>query len=220
MPAAGPAARLIERVEQRSEISGSVAHPAMPGQTTLTLSKRVQGGPALSRYFFGYNFEADQGVRPERQGQGNIGSVSPTRNQNPTDPRIVVARIEGVPPPPEKHLDPGREIHGCIGWRKPDVTDVPCAVAGRDIQAAAERKRQMGVVAADPALLGVGLSGRAGRARVLVAERDMVVNEVADRLHARPARPCRAEQPPGLVRQAIGFAVAAPEQKQQSLYGQ
>src|SRR3954447_10240901 len=174
MPAAGPTARLIERVEQRSEISGSVAHPAMPGQTTLTLSKRVQGGPALSRYFFGYNFEADQGVRPERQGQGNIGSISPARNQNPTNPRIVVARVKGVPPPPEKHLDPGCEIHRGIRRRKPDVTDVARAVAGRDIQAAAKRKRQMGVVAADPALSGVGLSGRAGRTGVLVAERDMV----------------------------------------------
>src|SRR5215218_7321437 len=119
------------------EINGSVVHLTMLGQTALTLSKRGQGGPALSWYFFGYNFEADQGVRPERQGQGNIGSISPARDQNPTDPRIVVARFKNVPPPPEKHLDPGREIHWCIGRRKPDVTDVPCAVSGRDIQAAA-----------------------------------------------------------------------------------
>src|SRR5215204_6445620 len=96
----------------------------MLGQTALTLSKRGQGGPALSWYFFGDNFEADQGVRPERQGQGNIGSISPARDQYPTNPRIVVAGVKGVPPPPEKHLDPGREIHRGIGRRKPDVTDV------------------------------------------------------------------------------------------------
>src|SRR3954465_6241065 len=72
----------------------------------------------------------------------------------------------------------------------------------------------MGVVAADPALFCVSLSGRAGRARVLVAERDVVVDEVADGLHARPARRCRPEQPPRLIRQAIGFAVPAPEQEQ------
>src|SRR5215204_7186981 len=113
----------------------------MLGQTALTLSKRGQGGPALSRYFFGYNLEADQGVRPERQGQGNIGSVSPARDQNPTDPRVVVARVKGEPPPPEKHLDPGREIHRRIGRREPDVADVTCAVSGRDIQAAAKRER-------------------------------------------------------------------------------
>src|SRR5215207_7364465 len=199
---------------------GSVVHPTMLGQTALTLSKRGQGGPALSRYFFGYNLEADQGVRPERQGQGNIGSVSPARDQNATDPRIVVARIKGVPPPPEKDLDPSRKVHGCIGRRKPDVADVPCAVPGRDIQAAAERERQMGVVTADPALLGVSLSGCAGRARVLVAERDMVVDEVADRLHPHPAGRRRREQPPSLVRQAVGFAVPAAEQKQQRVYGQ
>src|SRR3954447_15547218 len=162
----------------------------MLGQTALTLSKRGQCGPTLSWYFIGYNFEADQGVRPERQSQGNIGSISPARDQNPTDPRIVVARVKGVPPPPEKHLDPGREIHRGIRRRKPDVTDVPRAVPGRDVQAAAERKRQMSVVAADPALLCVGLGGRAGRTRIRVPERDMVVNEVADRLHSRPAGRC------------------------------
>src|SRR5215218_5545678 len=78
----------------------------------------------------------------------------------------------------------------------------------------------MGVVAADPALLGIGLGGRAGRARVLVAERDMVVNEVADRLHPHPAGRCGSEQPPSLVRQAIRFAIPAPEEKQQGVYGQ
>jgi hypothetical protein len=78
----------------------------------------------------------------------------------------------------------------------------------------------MGVVATDPALLGVGLGGRSGRARVLVAERNMVVNEVADRLHPHPAGRCGSEQPPCLVRQAIRFAVPAPEQKQQRVYGQ
>src|SRR3954449_13561626 len=118
MPAVGPTARLIERVEQRSEISGSVVHPIMLGQTALTLSKRAQCGPALmalSRYFIGYNFEADQGVRPERQSQGNIGGVSTAGDQNAADPRVVVARIKGVPPPPEKPLDPGCEIHRRIG---------------------------------------------------------------------------------------------------------
>ena len=74
----------------------------MLGQTTLTLSKRVQGGPALSRYFFGYNFEADQGVRPERQGQGNIGGVSPARDQDATDPRVLLRRSKVCHRPPRK----------------------------------------------------------------------------------------------------------------------
>src|SRR5215210_5795302 len=94
--------RPFETGEQRSKVGGSVVHPIMLGQTALALRKRAQCGPALSRYFFGYNFEADQGVRPERQSQGNIGSISPARNQNPTNPRIVVARVKGVPPPPRE----------------------------------------------------------------------------------------------------------------------
>src|SRR3954463_1087741 len=118
--------RPFETVEQGSEINGSVVHPIMLEQTALALRKRAQCGPALSRYFFGYNFEADQGVRPERQGQGNIGGGSTAGDQNAADPRVVVARIKGVPPPPEKHLDPGCEIHRRIGRRKTDVTDVPC----------------------------------------------------------------------------------------------
>src|SRR3954464_1014814 len=121
----------------------------------------------LGRDFFGYNCEADQGVGPERQGQENIGGVSPTRDQDATDPGIVGTRVKGVPLPPKINLDPGREIHGRERRRKPDVADVTRAVPGRDVQTAAERKRQMGVVAAAPTLLGIGLSGRAGRARVL-----------------------------------------------------
>ena len=46
------------------------------------------------------------------------------------------------------------------------------------------------------------------------------MNEVADRLHPLPAGRCLPEQPPGVVGQAIGFAVSAAEQKQQRVYGQ
>ena len=142
-----------------------------PSETDHPAANAFWAAVRLSRDFFGDNFEADQGVGPERQGQGNIGGVSTPRDQDATDPGIVVAGVKGVPRPPEENLDPGREIHGCIGRRKPNVADVTRAVPGWDVQAAAEHERQMGVVAADPALLGIGLSGRAGRARVLVTER-------------------------------------------------
>src|SRR3954468_21988285 len=78
----------------------------------------------------------------------------------------------------------------------------------------------MGVVAADPTSLRVSLCSRAGRARVLVAERDVVVSKVADGLHTRPSRWRRPEQPPRLIRQTIGFAVPAPEQEQKRVCGQ
>ena len=46
----------------------------------------------------------------------------------------------------------------------------------------------MGVVAADADALVVGLGGGAGGPGVLVAEGDVVVDEVADRLDPGPAR--------------------------------
>ena len=49
---------------------------------------------------------------------------------------------------------------------------------------------------------------------MLVTERNVIMDEVADRLHPRPARRRVAEQPPSLVGQAIGLAVTAAEQKQ------
>ena len=41
----------------------------------------------------------------------------------------------------------------------------------------------------------------------------MAVDEIADRLHPRPAGRRMSEQPPGFLRQTIGFAIAAAEQK-------
>ena len=55
----------------------------------------------------------------------------------------------------------------------------------------------MGEVAADALALVEGLPGGPGRARVLVAEGDVAVHEVADRLDARPAEWRGAEQLPG-----------------------
>jgi len=39
-----------------------------------------------------------------------------------------------VPSPSEEDLDPGRKVHRRVRRRKPDVTDIPRAVSGRDIQ--------------------------------------------------------------------------------------
>src|SRR6202167_5293550 len=49
---------------------------------------------------------------------------------------------------------------------------------------------------------------------MLVAERYVMLDEVADRLHPRPARRRIAEQAPRLVAETIGLAVPAAEQKQ------
>ena len=119
----------------------------------------------------------------------------------------------------EIDFDPGCEIIGRIRRRKADVGNITGAIASRDVQAATKRNGQMSVVAAHPATLGVCFRRRSGRARMLVTEADVLMNEVADRLHPRPTRRRVAEQPPSLVGQAIGLAVTAPSKKSMTSAG-
>ncbi len=49
---------------------------------------------------------------------------------------------------------------------------------------------------------------------MLVTERYVILDEVADRLHPRPTRRRVGEQAPSLVGETIGLAVPAAEQKQ------
>src|SRR5215467_12077199 len=75
-------------------------------------------------------------------------------------------------------------------------------------------------VAADAAPHVVGLGGTAHGAGMLVAELEMVMDEVADRLHAPPAAWRLAEQLPRLLHHAIGLAVAAAGQEYERLMWQ
>src|SRR5438552_18507016 len=112
----------------------------------------------------------------------------------------------------EIDFDPRREIFRRVRRRKAVVGNVTGAIARRDVQAAAESNRQMCVVAANAVALHVRFERSSGGARVLVAEGQMVVYEIADGLHPRPAERRMSEQAPGLVGQAIGLAVAAAQQ--------
>src|SRR3569833_2276490 len=76
----------------------------------------------------------------------------------------------------------------------------------------------MGEVAAHAPPVVEDLPGGLGGAGVLVTELDVIVHEVADRLHARPAEGSAAEQLPRRLRQAIRLAVAAAEQEHQRLF--
>ena len=55
---------------------------------------------------------------------------------------------------------------------------------------------------------------------VLIAEGDVVVHEVDDRLHPRPARRRVAEQRPGDVGELVGLAIAARHQIEQQFVRQ
>ena len=117
-------------------------------------------------------------------------------------------------------LEPAGEIHRRIHRRYADIAQIAGAVARRDIHAAAERDRQMGEVPTHAGALLIGFPGGLGRTRVLVAEGEVVVDEVADRLHASPSgRRCR-EQAPGDLRQSVRLAITAAEQVQQRLFRQ
>ena len=120
---------------------------------------------------------------------------------------MIVARVHRVPTPIEKHVKPGIEIHRCWVWRHADVAEISVAVARRNVHAAAERDREMREVAAHADALGVGFIGRARRTRALIAERDVAVDEIADRLHPRPARGRMAEKVPGNLAEFVGLDV-------------
>ena len=71
----------------------------------------------------------------------HVGGVAAGRHQDAADPRRVVAGVEGVPAAAEVDLEPGAEVHRVGLRRDADVAEVAGAVAGRDVQAAAERRR-------------------------------------------------------------------------------
>ena len=78
----------------------------------------------------------------------------------------------------------------------------------------------MRVVAANAGPLIESLRGAAGGAGILVVEGDMVMNVIADGLHARVPWSRAAEELPGRLRQQIGLAIAAAQQEHQGIFGQ
>jgi len=139
-------------------------------------------------YLVGPYSEARQCVGTERVAERDVGGVAATRDQHPADARRVVARVEGMPLPAEEHLEPGREIHRIVHRRHTDVTEVSRAVARRDAHAATKGHGKMREITADAGSVVKSFQRRPGHAGVLVAERDMSMNVVADCLHTAPSR--------------------------------
>jgi hypothetical protein len=131
-----------------------------------------------------------------------------------------VPGVECVPATAKIDLEPRAEIHGLGLWRDVDVAEISGAITRRDVHATAQRDRQVGKVAAYAAALDHDVGGGPGGAGMLVAEADMGMDEIADRLHARPARKRVAEARPGLLHQTLGLAVPAAEQERQRIVWQ
>src|SRR5882724_3121776 len=164
---------------------------------------RRGSGPADGRScgdLVGPYLETRQRVRTEGLGDRNVRGIAALRDQDAADPWHVVARIEHAPVPADIGFEPAGEIARGPGFWRADVAEIAGAIARRNVHAAAERDRQMGIVAADAPAFIVGFPSRLGGAGVLVAECDVAMDEIADRLHPGPARLRVLEQFPGDVR--------------------
>ena len=132
-------------------------------------------------------------------GQRHICGVPAVRDEDTTDPGGVVAWIKSVPTVAQIDFNPGGKIHRRVRRGKADVSDITGAIAGRNVQATAEGDCKMRVVAANAAPFLVCFKCSSGGAGVLIAEDYVVVHEVADSLHPRPAKWGVSKEPPRLV---------------------
>ena len=164
--------------------------------------------------------EARQCGGAESGADRDVGCVAAPGNEYPPDARRVVAGVEGVPMAVEKCLEPGREIHRSVRRRHTDVAEVAGAVARRDVHAPAEGNGEVRIIATDSRPVVVGLERRPGHSRVVIAEGDVPVDIVADRLDAVPSRWHLLEEIPRNLGQPIGFAIPASQQKEQGVVGQ
>src|SRR5208282_4106964 len=125
------------------------------------------------------------------------------RHQHAAYARHIVARVEQMPTAADPGLEPCGEIAGRKRRWRPDVAQIACAVARRDIHAAAEGDRQVRVVPADARAFAESFRGATRGAGVLIVEGNMSVNVIADRLHARMTGTSAAKQLPSRGRQQI-----------------
>ena len=118
----------------------------------------------------------------------DVRGVTTAAHDNTADAGMVVTRVYRVPTASQKDLEPGAEIHWIDIDRNADVAEIAGAIARGNVHAAAERDGEMGEVAADADAFVHGIAGAAGWTRIGIAEADLRVNEIADRLHD-PAPP-------------------------------
>src|ERR1700736_2042698 len=174
----------------------AATRPAMPAPITITscwtsvlaITPAVRINLPDAAYLVCPDLEAQQRVRAERIADCDVSRIAASRNEHPADPRHIVPRIKDVPAAAEIRLDPSGEIHWPIRRQDADLAEITSAVARRNVHAAAKCDGEVRIIAADAFPLVEGFKGRLGGTRVLVAERDMVVNKIADRLNPCPAR--------------------------------
>src|SRR4029453_1401903 len=134
-----------------------------------------------------------------------------------SDARDIVSWIERMPGTPEICLEPSGKIHRRGIFRSADVTQIAGAIPRGNVHAAAEGDGQVGEVAADALAVGEDLQGGLRGAREFVAELDVLVDEIANRLHAPPAERGAGEQVPSDLGHLVGLAVPTSQEEHQRL---
>jgi hypothetical protein len=71
------------------------------------------------------------------------------RDQHLADTRHVIPSVKNVPMTIQVYLEPGGEIHRAVWEECTDFTQVPSAIACRNVQAAAECDGEVRVITAD-----------------------------------------------------------------------
>ena len=135
---------------------------------------------------FGDDGEIAQAVRSERRDHWHVGGIAPPGNENAANPRAVVPSVERVPPPANKCLEPGIEVH----WRgirgNADVAQIAIAITGRDVEATTKGDGEVREVAAYAYLLFHSFVGCPRRLGGGIAELQTAMDIAANRLNARP----------------------------------
>src|ERR1700724_321960 len=108
---------------------------------------------------------------------------APAGDHDAADAGRIVARVESEPASIEKGFEPGIIVHRGRVRRHANVAQKSIRVTRRNIHAAAKSDREMGEIPADADALLIGFKSGAGRAGVVVAEGQMIANEIADPLH-------------------------------------
>src|ERR1700720_1224249 len=150
----------------------------------------------------------------------DISCVTAARDGDAPDARQVMARVEDEPAPIEKDFEPSVVIHWSRVRRHAYVAQKTIGVTRRNVHAGTESDREMSEIAANAHPLLIGFIGGAGGAGILIAERQMVADEIADCLNPVPAARSGPKQLPSDVTKLVGFAITAAERKNQRVVWQ
>src|SRR5713101_9647045 len=189
--------------------------PSMPPASSPTRSQ----SPSGRLYFVGPDRHRSKFSRPERRDHRHIERVAASSNQHPTDSPRVLAGIECPPAVAQPDLHPGGEIHRLRYRRNVDVGQVAEHVASGDAHRSAEGYREVREISTDSGAIVEDVEGGRQRVARAVLELEVVVDPVAERLHARPDWLGLAEELPGRGHHHVREAIPAWEGEVQQLAG-